>query len=167
MALSFPVKNVSSSEQDGPREMLRQLQLNRRIIQDFTVTTLAAIPNVFLRLSYLASLRNPTTGRYEHPGLTAVYGEAAVEQALAACHEEILEKILETPLAMQIEDLLACLGATEDGLLPGIAQWQRREVYQSLLPDHAPDYLRELFCSNLRALLEILQKDLSTVHSGA
>ena len=37
---------------------LTQLQQNRRIIQDFTMTTLASIPGLFSRLTYVATLRD-------------------------------------------------------------------------------------------------------------
>jgi len=53
--------------------MITQLQLNRRIIQDFTLTTLAGIPGEFSRLTYMASLRDLSSGKYEHAGLSAMY----------------------------------------------------------------------------------------------
>jgi hypothetical protein len=40
------------------------------------------------------------------------------------------------------------------------------EAYRVLLPGNTPDYLKELFFSNLRALLEILQAEMSTVRSN-
>src|SRR5260370_11954891 len=89
--------------------MLTQLQQNRRIIQDFTVTTLAAIPSPFGRLIYLSSLRDLASGRYEHAGLLALHPEEAVQQALANCHQEIFGRILETSLAEQAEDLRSFL----------------------------------------------------------
>ena len=39
--------------------------------------TLSQIPSVFGRLVYVSSLRNSNNGRYEHHGLTLVYGEEA------------------------------------------------------------------------------------------
>ena len=90
-------------------ETITQLQQNRRVIQDFTSTTLAAIPSAFARLTYLASLRDLSSGRYGHAGLTAVYPSEAVQQALEQCHEEIFERILESPLEEQERDLRAHL----------------------------------------------------------
>ena len=75
-------------------ETLTQLQQNRRVIQDFTSSTLAVIPSAFARLTYLASLRDLSSGRYQHAGLTAVYQPEAVQQALEQCHEEIFESIV-------------------------------------------------------------------------
>ena len=146
--------------------MLTQLQQNRRVIQDFTQTTLAAIPGLFARLAYMASLRDLSSGRYEHAGLAALYPDAAIQQALQLCHEQIFERILEAPLSIQQEDLWACLAGMEGGLPSAVSHWRRIEAYRVLLPEAAPDYLKELFCSNLRALLEILDEERFPAHSS-
>jgi hypothetical protein len=146
---------------------LTQLQQNRRIIQDFTLTTLAGVPGLFARLVYLASLRDLSSGRYEHAGLSALYPDAAVQQALQLCHEQIFERILESPLASQQEDLRACLSGMEGGLCGAVSHWRRGEAYRILQPEASPDYLKDLFCSNLRALLEILDQENSPARSSA
>jgi hypothetical protein len=148
------------------QDMLTQLQQNRRIIQDFTTTTLASIPSLFGRLIYISSLRDLATGRYEHAGLLALHPGEAVQQALAKCHEEVFERILETPLAEQAEDVRGCLETMPGGLAMTVSHWQRMEAYRVLLPEESPDYLKELFCSNLRALLEILRSECSTARSS-
>jgi hypothetical protein len=136
------------------------------IVQDFTATTLAAIPNVFGRLTYIASLRDLSSGRYEHCGLEAVYPQDAVQEALAFCHQEIFSRVLEMPLSVQEQDLSEFLKGMP-GVLPAtIVHWRQLEAYRILPPEEAPDYLRELFFSNLRALLEILESQHSTTRSG-
>jgi hypothetical protein len=145
--------------------MITQLQQNRRIIQDFTQTTLAGIPGEFGRLTYLASLRDLSSGRYEHAGLEAMYPEEVVQQALELCHEQIFERVLEAPLARQESDLKECLERMPGGLCSTLAHWRRMEAYRVLIPERAPSYLKELFCSNLRALLELLQEECSRVPS--
>jgi len=144
---------------------LTQLQQNRRIIQDFTLTTLANIPGLYGRLVYVASLRDLSSGRYEHAGLAALYPEEALQQALQVCHEQIFERLLETPLPEQERDLRLCLAGMEGGLRASIDHWRRLESYRMLMPEQSPDYLKELFCSNLRALLEILQGEGLPAHS--
>jgi hypothetical protein len=136
-----------------------QLQQNRRIIQDFITTTLAAIPSPYSRLTYMASLRDLSSGRYEHAGLAAAYEDAAVQQSLELCHEQVFEKILETPLEAQQEDLRICLDAMQEGRYAAAGHWQRMESYRVLVPEQSPVYLKELFCSNLHALLAILQAE--------
>ena len=110
---------------------LTQLQQNRRVIEDFTVTTLAGIPGLFARLAYLASLRDLSSGRYEHAGLAALYPDAAIQQALQLCHEQIFERILETPLASQEEDLRACLAGMEGGLPVAVSHWRTSKLTAS------------------------------------
>ena len=146
---------------------LTQLQQNRRVIQDFTQTTLAGIPGLFARLTYMASLRDLSSGRYDHAGLAALYPEEAVQQALQLCHEQILQRILESPLSSQEEDLRACLDGMEGGLASAVSHWRRMEAYRVLVPEGVPDYLKDLFCSNLRALLEILDSEHTPAHSDA
>ncbi len=146
---------------------LTQLQQNRRVVQDFTLTTLAGISGLFSRLVYIASLRDLSSGRYDHAGLSALYPDAAIQQALQLCHEQIFERILEAPLSSQQEDLRACLAGMDGGLCGAVSHWRRNEAYRILLPEAAPDYLKVLFCSNLRALLEILDEARSAARSGA
>jgi hypothetical protein len=146
--------------------MITQLQQNRRIIQDFTLTTLARIPGEFSRLTYMASLRDLSSGRYEHAGLAALYPDEAIQQALNLCHEQIFERVLETPLTRQETDLKECLERMPGGVRTALTHWRRMEAYRVLMPERAPGYLKELFCSNLRALLEILQEECSTARSS-
>ena len=146
---------------------MTQLQQNRRIVQDFTMTTLAGIPNVFSRLAYMASLRDLSSGCYEYAGLAALYPGEAVQQSLELCHEQIFERVLESSLELQEKDLRDCLEHMPGELCATVTHWQRMEAYRVFMPERAPDYLKELFCSNLRALLEILQEECSKVRSGA
>ena len=43
-----------------------------------------------------------------------------------------------------------------------VTQWRKLEAYRLLLTVDSPDYLKELFCSNIRMLLEILEQENST-----
>jgi hypothetical protein len=145
---------------------LTKLQQNRKIVQDFTLSTPAAIPGLFARLAYIASLRDLSSGRYQHAGLAALYPQEALQQALELCHEQIFERILETPLAEQLEDLRACLAGMDGGLSVAVFHWVGMEVYRILLPEQSPDYLKALFCSNLRANLEILNQECTLAHTA-
>ena len=146
-------------------DTLTQLQQNRRIIHDLTSSALAPIPTAFGRLAYLSSLRDLSTNVYGHSGLAALYPPEAVRQALQQCHQELFERILETPLTLQEEDLRQHLSSTPDGLRAAVLNWLKLEAYRMLLPAEAPDYLKELFCSNVRAILQILSTELSTNRS--
>src|SRR5262245_39676837 len=93
------------------------------IIRDFTAT-LAAIPNVYGRLIYIASLRDLSSGRYEHSGLVAVYSPETVQEALKFCHQEIFSRVLEMPLSAQEQDLSECLEGMTGPLTATIAHWR-------------------------------------------
>lgn len=138
---------------------------NKSVVQDFTASTLAAIPSLFGRLVYIAALRDLSSGKYEHAGLTAVYSPESVQEALECCHFEIFQRILETPLALQAEDLRECLEGMTGPFAATVSHWRQIESYRILLPGNVPDYLKELFFSNLRALLEILDEQCSTARS--
>lgn len=136
-------------------ESLERFHQSRSIVEDFTSRTLAAIPSDFGRLYYLSSLRDSTTGRYQHDGLADVYSENSVQAALAQCHEELFSRILETPLSNQERDLRKCLEAAGDKFWPVVESWRESRFFRSMCPEGLPSYLDDLFCSNMNALLGI------------
>src|SRR5215467_11383473 len=131
-------------------DTITQFHLNRRIVQDFTSSALLPIDNPFSRLAYLASLRDLSSNAYHHSALGAIYPREAVQQALEYCHLEIFERILETPLAVQEQDLREHLRRLPKGMEGTGRLWRKLESYRALLPAAAPEYLAELFCSNVR-----------------
>ncbi len=148
-------------------ETLERFQQNRKVIEDFTARTLAAIPSVYARLAYVASLRDLGSGRYQHEGLEADYPEQAVHQALQHCHEELFARILETPLEQQESDLRTCVGCFEGDFGDVVARWQELEFYRLLMPTGIPAYLQKLFCSNLRALLGLFAEERASQQPAA
>ena len=144
--------------------MLDRLQIHRQILYDLSVHSLEPMGGMYERLAYVANLRDPSTGNYSHERLSAVFGEESVSQALADCHEELFERLLESPLALQEEDLLGYLE-----VLPGGREkqlWEFSEKAKAWIPPQAPDYLKKLFCSNLGVLCELLQEKKPRVRSS-
>lgn len=137
-------------------ETLERFQQNQRVIEDFASRTLAAIPGEFGRLVYIATLRDLASGQYRHEGLAVIYSEAAVHHALSYCHEQLFCRILEMPLERQEQDLEDCLSGMEGPVNGTAARWLELESYRLLIPLGISDYLRDLFCSNMRALLGLL-----------
>lgn len=137
-------------------ESWARFQQSRVVIEDFSSTTLAAIPTDFGRLRYISSLRDSTTGHYRHEGLLELYSDSSVQEALANCHEELFSRILETPLSEQAHDLRRCIAAaghSVEDLIPGC---RTNRSFREMCPEGLPDYLHELFRSNMGALLAIV-----------
>lgn len=139
-------------------ESLESYQQTRRVVEDFTARTLAAIPSEFGKLLYVASLCDLSSGRYQHEGLAARYPGEAVQQALGFCHQELFLRLLEMPLEQQEWDLRACLASMEGEYTPKLGRWRETEFYRTLIPGDSPGYLRELFISNIRTLLDLLSE---------
>jgi len=144
--------------------MQEQLRIHRQILYDLALQYLEPLTGNFARLAYIASLKNPVTNIYVHDRLSAIYGQEPVGQALAKCHEELFERLLETPLAQQEEDLRQFVGTLPEGVAKGVRSCQER--VESWIPVEAPDYLKELFRSNLNALFGLLRKRNSKNRSG-
>src|SRR6266853_1716385 len=130
-----------------------RFQQSHCVIEDFTSRTLAVIPSDFGRLYYVSSLKNAATGRYRHDGLVQVYSENSVQEALEQCHEELFSRILETPLPEQERDLRKCFDMNSDRLSSFVDGWLKDKSFQVMCPEGLPTYLKDLFCSNLAALL--------------
>ena len=154
-----------TEQREALSTMLHQLQLHRQILFNLTTHYLEPLDGIFERINYLAGLRDPATGVYRHDRLGVVYGEEPVNEALAKSHEELFERLLETPLARQEQEFLAYLkerlGENEDALR------YFEDTMQSWIPAEAASYLKELFCSNLLVLCELHSQRNSTAHLDA
>jgi hypothetical protein len=135
---------------------------NRKLTEDLTERTLAAIASEFGKLIYLASLRDLASGTYRHEGLEALYSAGSVQEALLQAHREVCGRIMEMPLARQERDLLSSWEGFEACSEDLIGNWRESEVYRTLLPSGLPDYMRTLFCSNIETLLSVFEQDNAT-----
>lgn len=142
-------------------ETLERYRRNKRVIDDFTARTLAAIPGDYARLAYVASLREGEQG-YRHDGLAARFSEDSVGEALRFCHEELFARVLEMPLERQEWDLRHCLGGMPAGFWDAVREWRAERAYQAMVPDDLPEYLSDLFCSNVSTLLTLYADEAAT-----
>src|SRR5579859_3571454 len=138
---------------------------NRRLTEDLTQRTLAGISSEYAKLIYLASLRDLASGLYRHEGLEALYSAGSVQEALVQAHREVCGRIVEMPLAQQEKDLLSCWQGFEADAEGLIENWKESEAYRTLMPFGLPDYLRNLFCSNIETLLAVFENDRVTTQS--
>jgi hypothetical protein len=145
-------------------QMQEQLRIHRQILYDLALHYLEPLNGNFSRLAYLAGLKNQSTSIYAQDRLAAVYGAEPVGDSLAKCHEELFERLLEMPLAQQEEDLRQFVQTLPEGTHEGVRICRRR--MEGWIPAAAPDYLKELFRSNLVALLELLHEPTPRVRSS-
>jgi hypothetical protein len=136
-------------------ESLENFQQSRAVIEDFSSQTLAAISSDYGRLYYVSSLKDSDSGRYEHDGLKSLYAENAVQAGLSHCHGELFSRILETPLREQERDLRMCLASAGEKYWEVVESWSETRYFREMCPEGLPDYLHDLFCSNMGALLAI------------
>lgn len=144
--------------------MLDHLRTHQQLLFDLTANYLEPLNSSFQRLAYLSEQRDPSSGRYLHERLSADYGPERVDEVLARCHEEVFERLLEMPLNSQQEDLRRHLSSLPGSLQENVSHC--RETATGWIPPNAPSYLKELFCSNLSALQEVLLDNPSTARSG-
>jgi hypothetical protein len=133
--------------------------LDRDAISDLWRNTLSQIPAVFGRLVYLAALRDPNSGRYEHHGLALVFGENEADRALRRSHIQTFSEWLCFNLEQQKADLGLYLSALQDERRRVIETWLRLEPFRTLVPTSATKTETELYYSDFRILLSLLKNE--------
>ncbi len=121
--------------------------------------TLSQIPSTFGRMVYLASLRDQNTGRYQHHGLAAAFGENEADAALRESHERTFAEWLGYNMEQQKSDLDLYLSSFLADRLTILGTWIRLSPYRSLVPSSAGEPERRLYLADLEALLEILKAE--------
>lgn len=126
-------------------------------VGDLWRRTLSQIPTEYGKLVYLTSLRNMDTGQYEHHGLAMSFGMAAADRAIRASHEQLFREWLAAPLAQQAGDLDAYMNELPFERNAMVETWLQLEPYRNLVPVDSADAERELFCTDLETLLELIK----------
>jgi hypothetical protein len=120
--------------------------------------TLSRIPTQFGRLVFLASLRDPLTGRYAHGPLSQIVGHDIANRTLCHSHHEIFSEWLNFTLAQQKGDLDQYLKASNApfNLIP----------YRDIVPGTAHRVERQLYLTDLETLLELLRFERGVSYSA-
>jgi hypothetical protein len=139
--------------------------LERNPAEDLWKHTLSRIPTVYGRLMYLASLRDQNSGIYRHHGLSAAFGREESSRALKESHRRTFLEWLNLPLSEKNHDLALYLEALEDPRLMVVDHWLRSKLYKTHVPVSARKRERELFVSDLQALLETIRNGLRGAES--
>ena len=127
------------------------------VYADFLQRSLSKVPGDLARLIYLASTRDYNTGNYRHDGLAARFREDLAGAALEMAHRQIFLQLA----ALSLKDLVSQLDLYLQNLPQNRQEllqiWQKLEPYRVALPLNSSAVLGQLFVSNLRLALAILQ----------
>lgn len=126
-------------------------------IEDLESRTLAGIPGELARLVYLASTRDYNTGQYYHDGLAFHFSEEIAGTALAACHRETFGKLLLSSLEDLVQQLDAYVGFDGGSQVGVLEAWKKLEPYRVTIPLDCDPLSAQLFFSNVKTALAILQ----------
>jgi hypothetical protein len=129
------------------------------ISQDFWVRDLAQIDSSYGRLVYLASLRDPDTGRYEHHELAYGFSDrTAASGTLKRVHETIFTEWVSYPLERKKADIERyILGIDQVDRAELIDAWLRLTPYKNLVPGSIQGPERQKHISDFEAILGLLK----------
>jgi len=131
--------------------------LDRSAASDLWRNTLSQIPTTFGRLVYLSSLRDVNSGQYEHHGLALIFGPEEAGRALKKSHKQVFAEWITFNLEQQKADLDLYLSGLLEDKRTVLENWQRLTPYANLMPASAKRIERQLYLSDLTALLELLK----------
>ncbi len=123
------------------------------------VRDLSLIESSYGRLVYLAGLRNPDTGRYEHYGFNQAYsGVLVASRALKRVHESIFREWVSYPLERKKADIeLYISGIDQVDRTELLDAWLRLTPYKNLVPASIRGPEREKHISDFEAILGLLR----------
>lgn len=130
---------------------------DRSAAADLWRNTISQIPSVFGRLVYLASLRNPNNGLYEHHGLGLVFGEDEANKALKNSHNAVFGEWLSFNIEQQKADLDLYLSGLFEDRRVVVETWIRLTPYRNLLPTGVRATEKRLYLADFAALLDLLK----------
>jgi hypothetical protein len=123
------------------------------------IRDLSQIGTSYGRLVYLAGLRNPDTGRYEHYGSTAGSPSNLIaSRTLKRIHETIFKEWVSYPLERKktdVEAYIASIDQVDQAEL--IDAWLRLTPYKNLVPASIQGPERQRHVSDFEAILGLLR----------
>lgn len=121
------------------------------------LSNLSHIKTFYGRLVYLAGLRNPDTGRYEHYGLTLDATAGSAHRAFRRIHETIFREWVRISLEQKMADVeayIAGIDQVDESEL--IDAWLRLTPYKNLVPASIQGPERQMHVSDFEAILGLL-----------
>lgn len=142
------------------------MHLDESPAADLWRRTLSQIPTLFGRLVYLASLRDPNTGLYQHFGFAQRFSDREADKTMRRSHVNVFADWLNLSLEEQRGDLSRYLESLQGEKEMIVANWTRFPPFPGFIPAQAREGERNLFLADMKIMLELLRKDYSPASSG-
>ncbi len=107
------------------------------------------------RMIYLGSTRDYNTGLYYHDGLASRFSEMVACQALANCHREAYQQVLQSSLEDLVQQLDSYVQSTHSAPRDFIAAWKNLQPYRVAVPAETDPLAADFLCSNVKIALSI------------
>jgi hypothetical protein len=85
------------------------------------------------------------------------YTPELTEAAFNLLHEELFQQLAVAPLEFLVHDLGAFFRLTLTNEMTGVQVWKNIEPFRVVVPQHSDHLSRELFFSNIKVALVILE----------
>ena len=126
-------------------------------VKDLRERTLAFVPGQVARLLYLASTRDYSTGHYYHDGLAFKFTNEASGMALESEHRKAFEGLVFSPLEVVVQELDGFINSAHAEPKKVLETWKKLQPYRVVIPQDCDPVASELFFSNVRIALAILE----------
>ena len=126
-------------------------------IRDLENHTLSGIAGEIARVVYLASTRDYNTGQYHHDGLAFRFSEEVAGAALATHHKTVFDSLALSSVETLVQELETYMTVSRVSSANFLELWKRLEPYRMTIPADCDELLAQLFFSNIKAALAILQ----------
>jgi hypothetical protein len=134
-------------------------RIERTAPADLWRNTLSQIPSVFGKLVYLSSLRNPATGKYDHHGLSLLFGADEASRALRKSHVQTFSEWLSFDLERQKADLDLYLSSMLEDTRAIVETWLSVRTYRTFIPASAKTFERRLYTADVESLITLLKNE--------
>ena len=126
--------------------------------------TISQTPNLFGRLVFVASLRDPISKRYSHSSLESFAIPLDVDSHLRLAHQEVFQQWLRLTLGEQCGELgtYVNLNSLEDPAI--VKAWGHAERLHTLCPAGITSTERSVFVSDLLLVVRSLTYDVEARH---
>ena len=128
-----------------------------QVYSDLSRRSLSNLRGDLARFIYLASTRDYNTGSYHHEGLAFRFREDLACAALELAHRQLFLQLAALPLKQLVKEVECYLQNASQPPEELLQLWQKLEPYRVALPLDVNAALAQLFVSNLRVSLAIVQ----------